>query len=208
MGPYGSQSKSRATLATDTAPGFAPADLAERGQLLRLGHAVKLNDYAPLTLPPANADLVSCFIGLHHMAPEKLQPFLESVARVLRPGGWFVLRGHDVASTRMEHFVALAHTVFNAGLGEPWAVNAAEPRGFASAAACIAAPLRHQSQPRAGRRPARRRAGTLSGRARPAGPAALFRLPHRGHALGQRRHRYPRHRWQCVGDSRHAVEAA
>lgn len=141
----------RVTLVTDTAPGFAPADLAERGQLLRLGHAVKLNDYAPLALPPASADLVSCFIGLHHMAPEKLQPFLESVARVLRPGGWFVLREHDVASTRMEHFVALAHTVFNAGLGEPWAVNAAEPRGFASAAAWIRrierCGLRHVGKP-------------------------------------------------------------
>ncbi len=141
----------RVTLVTDTAPGFAPADIVERGQLLRLGHTVKLNDYAPLALPPASADVVSCFIGLHHMTPEKLQPFLESVARVLRPGGWFVLREHDVASTRMEHFVALAHTVFNAGLGEPWDANAAEPRFFASAAAWIRrierCGLRHVGKP-------------------------------------------------------------
>ena len=33
----------------------------------------------------------------------------------------------------MDRFVALAHTVFNAGLGESWATNAAERRHFASA---------------------------------------------------------------------------
>lgn len=37
----------------------------------------------------------------------------------------------------MHHFVALAHTVFNAGLGESWATNAAELHHFASADAWV-----------------------------------------------------------------------
>jgi SAM-dependent methyltransferase len=97
-----------------------------------MGRFSNLNDYAPLALPEASADLVSCFIGLHHMAPEKLQPFLESVAKTIRPGGFFIVRDHDVRDDAMDAFVSLAHAVFNAGLGEPWTVNAAELRHFAS----------------------------------------------------------------------------
>lgn len=125
------------TLVTGTAPGFSPVDIVERGQLLSIGKAIPLHDYAPLALPPESADLVSCLIGLHHMAPEKLEPFLASIAQVLRPGGMFVVREHDVTSSAMHRFVALAHTVFNAGLGESWANNAAELRHFASAKAWI-----------------------------------------------------------------------
>jgi predicted methyltransferase len=66
------------------------------------------------------------------MAPEKLAPFLQSIALVLRPGGYFVVRDHDVRDADMDVFVSLAHCVFNAGLGESWATNAAELRHFAS----------------------------------------------------------------------------
>ena len=138
------------TLVHDTAAGYSPVDLVERGQLTPIGAFKPLADYAPLDLPPASADLVSCFVGLHHMAPERLAPFLASVARTLRPGGVFVVRDHDVRDQRMDRFVALAHTVFNAGLGEPWAVNAAERRHFASVDAWIerieAAGLKHAGQ--------------------------------------------------------------
>jgi SAM-dependent methyltransferase len=66
------------------------------------------------------------------MAPEKLRPFLESIARIVRPGGYFIVRDHDVRDADMDVFVSLAHCVFNAGLGEPWANNAAELRHFDS----------------------------------------------------------------------------
>jgi hypothetical protein len=56
------------------------------------------------------------------------------VARVLRPGGVFILRDHDVCDEPMRAFVALAHTVFNAGLGAPWETNRAERRHFAPVA--------------------------------------------------------------------------
>jgi SAM-dependent methyltransferase len=116
----------------DKAPTNSPVDIVERGQLRSIGVFAPLNDYAPIGLPAASADLVSCFIGLHHMAPEKLTPFLQSIASIVRPGGYFVVRDHDVASPAMDAFVSLAHCVFNAGLKEPWSVNAAELRHFAS----------------------------------------------------------------------------
>ena len=45
-----------------------------------------------------------------------------------------ILRDHDVRSGDMHAFVALAHAVFNAGLGVAWAVNHQEPRHFTSVA--------------------------------------------------------------------------
>jgi FAD/FMN-containing dehydrogenase len=126
------------TLVNEAEPGFSPVDIVERGGIRKAGRFVKLNDYAPIDLPARSADLVSCFVGLHHMAPEKLRPFLESIASIVRPGGYFVVRDHDVTDASMDRFVALAHTVFNAGLGESWATNAAELRHFASVAEWIA----------------------------------------------------------------------
>ncbi|MBA1244231.1 FAD-binding protein [Pseudomonas japonica] len=138
------------TLAHEQAPGMSPVDIVERGQLGRLGEHVQLIAFAPLTLPDASADLISCYIGLHHMPEESLRPFLESVARVLRPGGYFVVRDHDVTTPELDRFVALAHTVFNAGLGERWETNQAEPRFFNSVAYWIenieACGLRHTGE--------------------------------------------------------------
>ncbi|UGQ47892.1 FAD-binding protein [Massilia endophytica] len=122
----------KVTLVNDREPGYSLSDIVERGQLGKPGDFVPLNGYGPLDLPEQSADLVSCFVGLHHMEPEKLAPFLESIARVLRPGGYFVVRDHDVRDESMDQFVSLAHCVFNAGVGEHWATNAAELRFFAS----------------------------------------------------------------------------
>jgi len=127
-------------LLNDREPGFGPVDLVERGVLRKVGRFVPLDDYAPIAsaaVPDGSVGLVSCFIGLHHIAPERLDDFLASVVRVLRPGGVFILRDHDVTTTAMTHFVALAHTVFNAGLGVPWSENEAERRHFAPVSAWV-----------------------------------------------------------------------
>jgi FAD/FMN-containing dehydrogenase len=121
------------TLVNDKAPAWSPTDIVERGSLFKIGSFVPLNGYAPLDVPERSVELVSAFVGLHHMAPAKLAPFLASIARALKPGGVFIVRDHDVKAPLMDDFVALAHTVFNAGLGEPWAANQAELRHFASA---------------------------------------------------------------------------
>lgn len=119
-------------LVHDKAPGFSPEDIVERGGLRKVGDFVPLNQYAPIELPEKSADLVTCFVGLHHMEPEKLAPFLRSIAKIIRPGGYFIVRDHDVKDEAMDCFVSLAHSVFNAGLGEPWSVNDSELRYFAS----------------------------------------------------------------------------
>ena len=121
-------------LVNDLPPSNSPADIVERGGLRKIGQYVPLDDYAPLPerdIPSSRMDLVSCYIGLHHIEPAKLAPFVASIHRVLKPGGTFVLRDHNVTTRAMDQFVGLAHTVFNAGLGVPWEVNARELRHFA-----------------------------------------------------------------------------
>jgi len=118
----------------DAAPSMSPVDIVERGGLAKIGRFVPLDGYAPIgaeAVGDATLDMATCFIGLHHIAPERLSPFVASFARVLRPGGRMILRDHDVRTPEMFRFVALAHAVFNAGLGVPWQENVREPRHFA-----------------------------------------------------------------------------
>ena len=100
-----------------------------------IGTFVALGDYAAIAkdaVADGSLDLVTCYIGLHHAPLDVLDGFMASVARVIRPGGRFILRDHDVKSPSMAAFVGLAHTVFNAGLGVPWVENERELRHFRS----------------------------------------------------------------------------
>ena len=108
-------------LINDLAPTNSPADIMERGQLGKLGTFVDLDNYEPIsTIADNSLDVVTCYIGLHHCRPEKLDGFLQSINRILRPGGSFVIRDHDVKTPEMATFVSLVHTVFNVGLNESW----------------------------------------------------------------------------------------
>lgn len=120
-------------IVNDVAPGNSPVDIVERGQLGKVGrfHPMDYRAIPPEAVADSSVDLVSCYIGLHHCPPATLDEFVASIARMLRPGGVFILRDHDVDSPDMDAFVSLAHTVFNAGLGVDWAVNQAELRHFA-----------------------------------------------------------------------------
>lgn len=124
----------RMILINDSAPTYSPADIVERGQLRVLGEFYPLLDYSPLStnIPDESVELVTCYIGLHHIAPSRIDAFVQSIARILKPSGMFILRDHDVKSPIMNHFVSLAHTVFNAGLGAAWKSNQDELRHFAS----------------------------------------------------------------------------
>lgn len=120
-------------LSNEQPPDFSPPEIMERGGLSRVGEFFALDDYAPI--PPeriadASLDLVTCYIGLHHCPRDKLAPYLESVHRVLRPAGRFVLRDHDAGSDALRTFCSLVHTVFNAGLGVSWEEDRAELRLF------------------------------------------------------------------------------
>lgn len=118
-------------------PGYSPADIAERGGIGKVGRFVALKDYAPVPsseVKEGSLDLVSNFIGFHHSPLPKLDPFVRSLHRVLRPGGRMIVRDHDVSSPQMNRMVALAHDVFNMGLGTEWAANQQELRHFTSLA--------------------------------------------------------------------------
>ena len=70
------------------------ADYLESGFPRPYQSFLPLNEYDPINpeaIPDASVDLVCLYIGLHHIPKEKLQPFLASIARILRPGGHFIL---------------------------------------------------------------------------------------------------------------------
>lgn len=123
-------------LINDLAPTNSPGDIMERGQLGKLGNFVDINGYNPissLTIPDASLDVVTCYIGLHHCQVAKLDGFVESIYRILRPGGSFVIRDHNVKTPEMGTFVSLVHTVFNVGLNETWEFEAKDFKNFKSA---------------------------------------------------------------------------
>lgn len=122
-------------LINDVAPTYGPADIMERGQLTKLGTFIESHDFDPISvtdIPDESVDLVTCLIGLHHTRPEKLAGFLQSVRRILRPGGWFILRDHDVKNPDMATFVSLVHTVFNLGLNVSWETDQQDYKDFKS----------------------------------------------------------------------------
>jgi hypothetical protein len=122
-------------VANDSAPGLSLADIAERGQLRKAGAYVPLGNYDPFDatrIPDASIDLVTNFIGFHHAPADRLDGFVTSIRRVLRPGGRLVVRDHDVSNAEMTAMVALAHDVFNAGVGLSWEENHRQIRNFRS----------------------------------------------------------------------------
>ena len=120
-------------LTNDIAPGNSPADFMERGQLSKIGTFIPLNDYEPITqITDESLDVITCHIGLHHCPPEKLEGYIKSLHRVLRKGGLFIMRDHDVKSPEMATFVSLVHTVFNLGLNETWEKDHSEFKAFKS----------------------------------------------------------------------------
>jgi SAM-dependent methyltransferase len=73
-------------------------------------------DYEPLSnkIPDSSVDVVICFIGLHHCPTEKLDAFIGSIQRVLRPDGVLLLRDHDIQNDTIMALAHAGHTVFNA----------------------------------------------------------------------------------------------
>lgn len=120
-------------LSNDIMPDNSLSEIMERGGLRTVGTFFDLNDYEPVpesAIRDASLGLVTCYIGLHHCPREKLAAYVRSVHRVLRPGGFFVLRDHDAETATAKIFCSLVHTVFNAGLGVSWEVDREELRLF------------------------------------------------------------------------------
>ena len=101
------------------------ASMVERGGLF------KKHEYLPLLYQPISpADIadeslgiVACFNGLHHCPATLLPGFIAAIHRVLRPGGIFILREHDVQTPLLQTLVLFAHTVINLSANIPWVEN-------------------------------------------------------------------------------------
>jgi SAM-dependent methyltransferase len=121
-------------LINDLAPTNSPGDIMERGQLGKLGTFIDINGYEPINAVAKNSvDVVTCYIGLHHCPAARLDGFVASIYRILRPGGSFIIRDHDVKSAEMATFVSLVHTVFNVGLNETLDFEKKDFKNFKSA---------------------------------------------------------------------------
>jgi SAM-dependent methyltransferase len=125
-------------LTNDIVPDNSIADIFERGQWSKIGRFFPLNDYQPISrehIANESLDIVTCHIGLHHCPDNLLDGYLKSVHRILRKGGLFIIREHDVKTPEMATFVSVVHTVFNLGLKIDWATNESEYKSFKSIAA-------------------------------------------------------------------------
>lgn len=70
--------------------------------------------------------LVTLFIGAHHGDSNGRHELLKSVYRVLKPGGSFIIREHDVVDKESEDMVKFAHIIYNCGTGITWKDNKKE----------------------------------------------------------------------------------
>ena len=121
-------------LTNDIAPNNSLGDLFERGQFRKIGTFFPL-DYQPINeqeIASETLDLVTCHIGLHHCPAHLLDGYIKSIYRILRKGGLFIMRDHDVKTPEMATFVSLVHTVFNLGLNVSWETDHAEYKSFKS----------------------------------------------------------------------------
>lgn len=117
-------------IANEKPAGYGPLDIIDRGQITINFNYIPLNSYAPLDLPANSLDMISCYIGLHHIELDKLEPFIKSIFTTLKPGGKFVLRDHNCSSHDMIVFVSLIHTIFNIGSNVSQEENFTELRYF------------------------------------------------------------------------------
>jgi ubiquinone/menaquinone biosynthesis C-methylase UbiE len=121
-------------LTNDIVTDYSLADIFERGQISKIGEFFPL-DYQPIPasqIPDESVDLVTCHIGLHHCPHDLLDGYIKSIKRVLRKGGLFIMRDHDVKTPEMATFVSLVHTVFNLGLKVTWETDQSEFKSFKS----------------------------------------------------------------------------
>lgn len=120
-------------ITNDIEPSNSIADIMERGQISKIGKFISLNYYQPITeIETESLDLVTCHIGLHHCPHDLLEGYIKSIHRIIRKGGQFIMRDHDVKTTEMATFVSLVHTVFNLGLNVSWETDQSEFKSFKS----------------------------------------------------------------------------
>lgn len=116
-------------------PGFSIPEIIDRGQITIGANYLSMNDYKldlDKEILPNSIELVNVLIGFHHCPLELRERFIGSVSRVLKPGGYLILRDHDCSNKDREEMAHLAHDVFNLGTKQSWEVNEKEVRHFYS----------------------------------------------------------------------------
>jgi SAM-dependent methyltransferase len=93
-------------------------------------HRFERLTYDPIRASKESVDLISCFAGLHHCPPEKLEKFIASIHDALAPGGIFLLRDHDARTEKLADLSAVIHSVFNAASGVGPGEEEVEVRNF------------------------------------------------------------------------------
>jgi SAM-dependent methyltransferase len=120
-------------LINDATPRRRLRDILMRGGLGKIGRCIPLNNFSPIAenaLESSSVDLVTCFIGLHHAPSENIAAFIDSIHRILRPEGRFIVRDHDAETPEVARLASLIHTISNLDLGVPWEINQREIRNF------------------------------------------------------------------------------
>lgn len=111
------------------------ADYIESGFPRPYNRFVYLNEYDVIRhqdIPSESVDLVAMYIGLHHIPENRLVPFIQSIQRILSPGGSFVLMDHDATSERHKEMLSVIHSIFNVGTGVTIEEELREFRNFQS----------------------------------------------------------------------------
>tara|TARA_R110002110_G_scaffold404606_1_gene623129 strand:+ start:156531 stop:157502 length:972 start_codon:yes stop_codon:yes gene_type:complete len=119
----------------DHKPNYSFTDMIDRGQLSKAGDFIPLNNYQSkisANIPESSIELVTVYIGFHHCPIDLRDEFIQSIWKVMKPGGFLVVRDHNVNNKDMLKMVSLAHDVFNLGTNETWETNASELRNFYS----------------------------------------------------------------------------
>lgn len=57
--------------------------------------------------------MITMFIGLHHIYPEHLNDFIQSLYETLRPNGMLILTEHNVYNMDQQIITSSAHSIYN-----------------------------------------------------------------------------------------------
>ena len=114
----------------------SPTDYLQTGYPRPYGKFQALDYKSPnlLQLADNTAEVITCYVGLHHFSSSSLGCFLDDVSRVLKQGGHFLLVDHDVVDEKTMTMAHMAHSVFNAVNGASLHEEITEHRDFKSMA--------------------------------------------------------------------------
>jgi hypothetical protein len=114
---------------------YSIEDMVDRGQIIKAGETMSLNDYQPDIASEITAnsiELATVYIGFHHCPLNLRESFITSIRDAMKPGASLIVRDHDARNDKMQKMVALAHDVFNMGTHQNWNYNEQELRHFYS----------------------------------------------------------------------------